>query len=103
MSRIGKKPIPLPAGVDATLGERSVTVKGPKGTLTVALHPVVKASIEAEPRAVVMTVAEEDSKEQKALWGLMRQLVANAVAGVQKPYERSLEFVGVGFKVAMSL
>ncbi len=102
MSRIGKKPIPLPQGVDVTLDGQTVTVKGPKGTLTVALHPVVKAALDAEPRAVTLTVADTESTEQKALWGLMRQLVANAVTGVQQPYTKSLEFVGVGFKVAMA-
>lgn len=102
MSRIGKKPIPLPAGVDLKIDNHLVTVTGPKGTLHVTLHPVMKIAFENEPRAATLSVLDEENKEQKALWGLMRQLVSNAVAGVQKPYEKALEFVGVGFKVAMA-
>lgn len=100
MSRIGKKPIPLAQGVDATVSAQSVTIKGPKGTLTVALHPLISVTQENDPRTLTVHVQDETIVKQRALWGLMRQLLANAIAGVQKPYEKSLEFVGVGFKVA---
>jgi large subunit ribosomal protein L6 len=99
MSRIGKKPIPLPQGVDATIAKGEVTIKGPKGLLIIPLNSVVSVSQSPE-KALEVAVQNEDNKSQKALWGLTRQLLANAVAGVQKPFEKSLEFVGVGFKVA---
>lgn len=101
MSRIGLKPIPLANGVDVTVQDRIVTVKGPKGTLSVALHPAVTATVTPD-RTVEIRVAHEDNVSERALWGLMRQLVANAVQGVQKAYEKQLEFVGVGYKVAMA-
>ncbi|MFZ2804573.1 MAG: 50S ribosomal protein L6 [Patescibacteria group bacterium] len=100
MSRIGKKPILLPPGVDATISESEVSVKGPKGTLAIQLHPSVSVSQSADPKALDVAVKDETDKSQRALWGLMRQLISNAVEGVQKPFEKQLEFVGVGFKVA---
>lgn len=102
MSRIGKKIIILPNGVDATVESSSVTIKGPKGTLNVATHPSASVSLQADPKGLLVAVQDENSKEQRALWGLMRQLISNAVEGVQKPFEKSLEFVGVGFKVALA-
>jgi len=101
MSRIGKKPILLPAGVEATVGARSVTLKGPKGSLEVGLNPAVKVKLEAEPRSLIVEVMDPEDTKQRALWGLTRQLLSNAGAGVQKPFEKALEFVGVGFKVAL--
>jgi large subunit ribosomal protein L6 len=100
MSRIGKKLIPLPQGVEVTIGKGEVMVKGPKGTLTVALHPTVSVELSQEPRELHVNVADQEAGGASAIWGLMRQLVNNAVEGVQKPFERALEFVGVGFKVA---
>lgn len=100
MSRIGKKPILLPQGVDATVEASLVGVKGPKGALTIPLHPLVSVVQTSDPRSLEVKVQDETSKDQKALWGLTRQIISNAVAGVQKPFEKSLEFVGVGFKVA---
>lgn len=102
MSRIGKKPIPLPNGVDATVTSSSVSVKGPKGTVTVPLHAAVTVAMENDPKALVVSVKDTESVEQRALWGLTRQLIANAVQGVQTPFEKSLEFVGVGYKVALA-
>lgn len=102
MSRIGKKPIPLPNGVEATIASSSVAVKGPKGTVTVPLHRLTTVAMEGDPKALVVSVKDDNSVEQKALWGLTRQLIANAVEGVQKPFEKSLEFVGVGYKVALA-
>lgn len=101
MSRIGKKPVLLPAGVDATVDQGLVTVKGPKGTLVVRLADDVTVTSETEPRALVVSVKHETNVSERALWGLFRQLVQNAVEGVQKPFEKSLEFVGVGYKVAL--
>ncbi len=101
MSRIGKKPILTPAGVDTTLGQDMVVVKGPKGTVTVPVHASVRVEASTDPKGLVVSVTHPDSKSEKALWGLTRQLIANAVDGVQKPFQKQLEFVGVGFKVAL--
>ncbi len=101
MSRIGKKPVLLPAGVDATIESRQVTIKGPKATLTVALPPHASVATQADPKALLVSVEEETRVDQRAIWGLARQLLQNAVDGVQKVFEEALEFVGVGFKVAL--
>ena len=101
MSRIGKKPILTPAGVEVNVGKEIVTVKGPKGTVTVPVHSAVQIEPTTEPKGFIVTVKNQDSKNERALWGLTRQLISNAVDGVQKPYEKALEFVGVGFKVAL--
>lgn len=101
MSRIGKQPIELPAGVDLTISEGTVVVKGPLGSVTVMIPPKAKVELTQDPRAAVVRVEQETDPDERAIWGLTRQLVANAVAGVQKAYEKSLEFVGVGFRVAV--
>ncbi len=101
MSRIGKKPVLLPAGVDATVEGGAVTVKGPKGSLIVQLANDVMISTQADPRALTVSVADEQNVDNRALWGLFRQLLQNAVEGVQKPFEKAMEFVGVGYKVAV--
>lgn len=101
MSRIGKKPIILPSGFDVTVDAGKVVVKGPKASLTVPLPPHASAEVAGEPKAVTVTVEQPENVKQRALWGLTRQLIANAVAGLQTPFEKSLEFVGVGYKVAV--
>ncbi len=102
MSRIGKKMITLPLSVEASVASDLVTIKGPKGVLSIPLVPSVKILKQDETRSLQVTVVDEKDKKQRALWGLVRQLIFNAVQGVQKPFEKSLEFVGVGFKVVMS-
>jgi len=99
MSRIGRKFITIPSGVDVNASESSVTVKGPKGTLVVALHPHVKAEVTPE-KTIVVTVKDPEAIEDRALWGTSRKLIANAVDGVVTPFEKKLEFIGVGYKVA---
>jgi len=101
MSRIGKKPVLLPAGVEVTLSPSQATVKGPKGALEVMIPPKALVTMQAEPKALLVGVAHETRVDERAIWGLTRQLLQNAVDGVQKPFERALEFVGVGFKVAL--
>lgn len=101
MSRIGKKPVVIPNGVEVNIDGSTLTVKGPKGTLSVVMHPHVRATIEQDPKAVTVAVEDGEQVDDRALWGLTRQLIANAVEGVQKPYSKALEFVGVGFKVAL--
>ncbi len=101
MSRIGKKPVLLMAGVDATIAQGVVSIKGPKATLTVALPPHALVVMQDEPKALLVSVEDETRVEERAIWGLTRQLLQNAVDGVQKPFAIALEFIGVGFKVAL--
>ncbi|MFA6099925.1 MAG: 50S ribosomal protein L6 [Patescibacteria group bacterium] len=101
MSRIGKKLIVISAGVELNLQDGRVTVKGPKGTINIPLPEHVTVELSADKKEAVVKVEKEDDIKQRALWGLIRQLVSNAVDGVQKPFSKSLEFVGVGFRVAL--
>ncbi len=95
MSRIGKQPIEVPAGVTVELKENILTVKGPKGELTREIHPGVVVKIGEN----VMTVERPDeSKESRSLHGLFRSLVSNMVEGVTKGFEKKLEIVGVGYR-----
>ena len=97
MSRIGRKPITVPAGVEVKVDDANVvTVKGPKGTLTQAIHP--NMTIEVTGTEINVT-RPNDEKENRALHGLSRTLVANMVEGVTKGYEKKLEIVGVGYRV----
>lgn len=95
MSRIGKKPVPLPAGVSASASGHTVTVKGPRGELTRRLHPELAVRVEA---GTVLVERPSDSAKHKALHGLSRTLVANMVEGVTKGFSKSLEIQGVGYK-----
>jgi large subunit ribosomal protein L6 len=98
MSRIGKTPIPVTAGVTLTLAGQAVTVKGPKGQLSFT----VPEEIELRQEDGVLTLApREDTQRARAMWGLSRTLVANMVEGVTKGFERNLELVGVGYRAAM--
>ena len=97
MSRIGRAPIAIPAGVTVTLAEGNVvTVKGALGTLTSTFLPVV--TISQENGAVIVT-RENDEKEVRAVHGLTRALIANMVEGVSNGYSKRLEIVGVGYRV----
>ncbi len=95
MSRIGKKPIDVPAGVAVTVDGRKVTVKGPRGTLTRSLPPIVTVKVDG---AVVNVSRPNDETASKAMHGLTRTLVANMVDGVTKGFQKNLEIVGVGYK-----
>lgn len=99
MSRIGKKPVIIPQGVKAELKGSSLTVTGPKGSLSLTLHPKVKLNI-AEGQ-ITVDVNNKEDKRQKALWGLTRALINNLVEGVVRGFEKKLEVVGVGFKAAV--
>ena len=101
MSRIGKKPVTLPTGVEATIQNEMVTVRGPKGSVMVKIPAHTRVEMQNDPKALTVNVETPDNVHDRALWGLLRQLLQNAVEGVQKPFEKSLEFVGVGFKVAL--
>jgi large subunit ribosomal protein L6 len=95
MSRIGKQPIPVPSGVEVSIDGAHVTVKGPKGTLEHDAPPTIALSREGDD--IVVTRAD-DERENRALHGLTRSLVANMVRGVAEGYERELEIVGVGYR-----
>ena len=98
MSRIGRKPITVPAGVEVKVdGANVVTVKGPKGTLTQAIHPNMTIEVNG---AEINVTRPNDEKEIRALHGLSRTLIANMVEGVTKGYEKKLEVNGVGYRVA---
>ncbi len=95
MSRVGKNPIVVPAGVEVTLGAGEVSVKGPLGTLKQSLNGDVKVEREGD-RLLCKTTS--GSKQSNAMSGTMRALLANMVHGVTKGYERKLTLVGVGFR-----
>ena len=95
MSRIGKHPVVVPAGVTVTVDGNTVRVKGPRGELLRTLHPDMKVAV--EDGQVTVTRPSEESKH-KALHGLSRTLVANMVEGVTKGYQKQLDIVGVGYK-----
>jgi large subunit ribosomal protein L6 len=97
MSRIGRLPIAVPSGVDVTIDGRTLTVKGPKGTLTRELHPDIAVAHE-DDRLVVTRPTEQ--KTHKQLHGLTRTLVNNMVVGVTDGYRKSLEITGVGYRAA---
>jgi large subunit ribosomal protein L6 len=95
MSRIGKKPIDVPSGVTVTVDGRNVTVKGPRGTLSRSLPPIVTVKVDG---AVVNVTRPDDETASKAMHGLTRTLVANMVDGVTKGFQKNLDIVGVGYK-----
>lgn len=95
MSRIGKKPIPVPAGVDIAIDGNTVRVKGPKGELSRTLHREVIIRREGEE---IMVERPSDEPKHRALHGLSRTLVANMVEGVTTGFKKTLEIVGVGYR-----
>ena len=96
MSRIGRMPIPVPSGVDITVDGQLVTVKGPKGTLSHRLAEPI--AIEAQDGTLLVT-RPNDERTSRSLHGLSRTLVANMVVGVTEGYAKTLEIVGVGYRV----
>lgn len=101
MSRIGKKPVSFPAEVTVTLDGQTVGVKGPKGDLTLDVHPNITVSVNQDDRSVT-AARSDDLRENRALHGLTRSLINNMVAGVSAPFERSLLIVGVGYNAAVN-
>jgi len=97
MSRIGKLPISIPAGVTVTLNNNIVTVKGPKGELTQEINPLVSLKIED---GVCVLTRPNDEKQTRSLHGLYRALINNMVVGVSEGYKKTLELVGVGYRVS---
>ncbi|MBR2543510.1 50S ribosomal protein L6 [Candidatus Saccharibacteria bacterium] len=97
MSRIGKQPIEIPAGVAITVGEAEITVSGPKGSLIVPVQPKTKTTVEGTTLSVTRS---DDEPKSRAWHGLQRALINNAVVGVTKGYEKKLEVNGVGFRLS---
>ena len=97
MSRIGRKPIEIPAGVEVTIDGQTVTVKGPKGTLTNTFHPDM--AIAKEGNEVIVTRPSDD-KAHRSLHGLTRTLIHNMVVGVTEGFSKELEINGVGYRAA---
>ena len=98
MSRIGRLPIPVPSGVDVTLDGQDVTVKGPKGSLSLTVTAPIK--IERAEDGTLQVTRPDDQRESRSLHGLTRSLVANMVVGVTDGYAKSMEIRGVGYRVA---
>ncbi len=99
MSRIGKKTYTIPAGVTVTISESKLSVKGPKGELTMMLHPHV--SIIKNDQELSVKVVSEQNKRDLALWGTFSSLLENMLIGVVTPFKKQLEINGVGYKAAM--
>jgi len=105
MSRVGKKPIEIPSGVEVKVDDNQVSVKGPKGALTYATRPEVKVEVK-EGKILVSLLKEKEGKilvsllkeDALAFWGLTRAIIANMVKGVVSGYEKKLEITGVGFR-----
>ena len=95
MSRIGKLPIPVPAGVDVTIDGTLIKVKGPKGELSREFHQDMKINME---ESSIIVTRPSDNKQHRSLHGLTRTLLANMVEGVTKGYQKNLEMVGVGYR-----
>jgi len=96
MSRIGKKPVEIPAGIQVAVSDRVVSVEGPQGKLQLEHRPEVSVQVDEESKQVIVTRIDDD-RESRAFHGLTRSLVQNMVTGVKEGYEKRLEIVGVGY------
>jgi len=99
MSRVGKKPVPVPGKTKITYKDRVITVQGEKGTLTRTIHPEMDLEIENDTIAVTM---QQATKKNSALQGLTRSLIANMVIGVNTGFQRVLEINGIGYRATLS-
>ena len=98
MSRIGKKSVPVPAGVTATIDERVLSVKGPKGVLSMPMSDDISYTINAGDIAVMPA---NETKRARAFWGMQRTLVSNLVVGVSDGFTKVLEITGVGYRASV--
>ena len=98
MSRVGKKPVPVPTGVTAKIDGQKVAVKGAKGELNFVVPDDVAVSMDG---TVIKVDPRNDSKRARAMWGMSRAMINNLVTGVSKGFERKLEITGVGYKAAV--
>jgi len=95
MSRIGKRPVSIPSGVTAEIANGTLTVKGPKGTLTLGLRDEISYTVDGD---AIVVKPGNDSKQARAFWGMQRTLVDNLVTGVTQGYTKVLEITGVGYR-----
>ena len=95
MSRIGKKPVAIPGGVTATIDNGTLSVKGPKGTLTMGLSDLIDYKVE---EGEILVKPANDSKQARAFWGMQRTLVSNLVEGVTDGFTKVLDIKGVGYR-----
>jgi large subunit ribosomal protein L6 len=98
MSRIGKKPVPIPSGVTANVEGQTVTMKGPKGVLAMVLPDDVTAKMD---KGVIKVDPRTETNRARAMWGTSRTLVANLVAGVTKGFQDKLDITGVGYRASV--
>ena len=98
MSRIGKKPVPVPEGVTATLDGQTVTAKGPKGELTFVVNDQVLVKLED---GLVSVDPRNNTKTARSFWGMSRTMIENIFTGVKDGYSKTLEINGVGYRAAM--
>jgi large subunit ribosomal protein L6 len=98
MSRVGKNPIPIPEKVKVEFKGSEISVQGPKGTLSLSLHPLIKVTVE---EANIIVARQSEDKRAKALHGTMRALINNMVVGVTEGFKKELEIVGMGYKTQM--
>ena len=98
MSRIGKVPVPVPAGVTASIEGGQLSVKGPKGTLSLQMRDEISYQVEGDG---IIVKPANDTKAARAFWGMQRTLVQNLVTGVTDGFTRTLEITGVGYRAAM--
>ncbi|MFA5871454.1 MAG: 50S ribosomal protein L6 [Parcubacteria group bacterium] len=99
MSRIGKKPIAVPDGVEISIAGQKITVKGPKGSLDFEARREV--SVGQEDKEIKVNIGKRTDKQSRALWGLTRMLIANMITGVTQGFEKKLELQGVGYRMAI--
>jgi large subunit ribosomal protein L6 len=102
MSRLGKKPIKIPGAVTVKYHEGSLTVKGPKGELVFRVHPHVVITVNDSEKTVGVGVTDPEALLDRGLWGLTHKLIRNMFEGVTTGFSKSLELIGVGFKVALA-
>jgi len=104
MSRVGKKPISIPAGVTVTIDGRQILVKGPKGELSHQLNKAVAAEVQKNEAGdlIIFSIRHEDNKEERAQWGTARAIVQNLITGVTVGFTKDLEVHGVGYRVSAS-
>lgn len=100
MSRLGKKPIIIPSGVEIKLDQNQIIVKGLKGEIKQAIHPMV--IINLEDKNLKISVKNPEEKKQRALWGTYVRLLQNMIEGVTKGFEKKLQLVGIGFRAQVS-
>lgn len=98
MSRIGRLPVPVPAGVDVTINGNDVTVKGPKGTLSRTIAQPL--SVKRQEDGTILVTRPNDERESRSLHGLSRTLINNMIIGVTEGYTKNLEIVGTGYRAA---